>query len=34
MVAPNFESIDENGQKFAVADYKGKVVVLDFWGNW
>jgi len=34
MVAPNFESIDENGQKLAVADYKGKVIVLDFWGNW
>lgn len=34
MVAPNFESVDENGQKFSVADYKGKVVVLDFWGNW
>lgn len=34
MLAPNFESIDENGQKFSVADYKGKVVVLDFWGHW
>ncbi len=34
MVAPNFESMDENGQKISVADYKGKVVVLDFWGNW
>lgn len=34
MVAPNFESTDENGQKFSIADYKGKVVVLDFWGIW
>lgn len=34
MVAPNFESIDENGATFSIADYKGKVVVLDFWGNW
>lgn len=34
MVAPNFESVDENGQKFSIADYKGKVVVLDFWGIW
>ena len=34
MAAPDFESIDENGQKFKVSDYKGKVVVLDFWGNW
>lgn len=34
MVAPNFESIDENGNKLSVAEYKGKVVVLDFWGHW
>jgi len=34
MTVPDFESIDENGQKFKVSDYKGKVVVLDFWGNW
>ncbi len=34
MTVPDFESIDENGQKFRLSDYKGKVVVLDFWGNW
>ena len=34
MVAPDFESIDENGVKFKVSDYRGKVVVLDFWGTW
>lgn len=34
MVAPDFQSIDENGQKFSIADYRGKVVVLDFWGHW
>lgn len=32
--APDFESVDENGQKFKIGDYRGKVVVLDFWGYW
>jgi hypothetical protein len=34
MTAPDFESIDENGAKWKLSDYKGKVVVVDFWGNW
>lgn len=34
MVAPDFEATDENGVKFKVSDYHGKVVVLDFWGFW
>jgi thiol-disulfide isomerase/thioredoxin len=34
MQAPEFEVIDENGAKFKLSDYKGKVVVVDFWGNW
>ena len=34
MTAPDFESIDENGVKWKLSDYKGKVVVVDFWGNW
>jgi hypothetical protein len=34
MLAPDFEALDENGQKFKVSDYRGKVVVLDFWGYW
>jgi hypothetical protein len=34
MVAPDFEASDENGVKFKVSDYRGKVVVLDFWGFW
>jgi cytochrome oxidase Cu insertion factor (SCO1/SenC/PrrC family) len=34
MVAPDFEAIDENGQKFKLSDYRGKVVMLDFWGIW
>jgi hypothetical protein len=34
MQAPDFEATDENGVKFKLSDYKGKVVVVDFWGNW
>lgn len=33
-VAPDFEGTDENGEKFKLSDYRGKVVVLDFWGFW
>jgi hypothetical protein len=33
-VAPEIEGIDMDGQKFKLSDYRGKVVVLDFWGNW
>lgn len=31
---PDESSIDETGTKFKISDYKGKVVVLDFWGIW
>ena len=34
MVAPDFEAQDETGASFKLSDYKGKVVVLDFWGFW
>jgi hypothetical protein len=34
MVAPDFEAIDENGARFKLSDYRGKVVLLDFWGFW
>jgi hypothetical protein len=34
MVAPDFETSDENGASFKLSDYRGKVVVLDFWGLW
>jgi hypothetical protein len=32
--APDFEVVDENGAKFKLSDYRGKVVVIDFWGIW
>jgi hypothetical protein len=32
--APDFETVDEGGVKWKLSDYKGKVVVLDFWGEW
>jgi len=34
MVAPDIEGTDFNGTKFKTSDYRGKVVVLDFWGDW
>jgi hypothetical protein len=33
-VAPEIEGEDLQGEKFKLSDYRGKVVVLDFWGNW
>jgi len=33
-LAPDIEGEDLNGVKFKLSDYRGKVVVLDFWGNW
>jgi len=34
MTAPDFETVDENGAKWKLSDYRGKVVVVDFWGYW
>ncbi len=34
MVAPEIEAEDLDGVTFKLSDYRGKVVVLDFWGNW
>ena len=34
MVAPDIAGADLQGVDFKLADYRGKVVVLDFWGNW
>jgi hypothetical protein len=32
--APEIEGEDTDGKAFKLSDYKGKVVLLDFWGNW
>ncbi|WP_163411543.1 TlpA family protein disulfide reductase [Flavobacterium ajazii] len=32
--APEFELKDVNGKTVRLSDYKGKVVVLDFWATW
>jgi hypothetical protein len=32
--APDVEGEDIDGSKFKLSDYRGKVVVLDFWGHW
>lgn len=32
--APDFLMHDRNGQAVRLSDYKGKVVVLDFWATW
>lgn len=33
-VAPDFSLQDLNGQPLNLADYRGKIVVLDFWATW
>jgi thiol-disulfide isomerase/thioredoxin len=33
-LAPDFSLTDSNGARLALADYKGKVVLLDFWATW
>jgi hypothetical protein len=32
--AMEIEAADLDGKTFKLSDYRGKVVVLDFWGNW
>ncbi len=32
--APDFSLKDPSGKAWTLADYKGKVLVLDFWGSW
>jgi hypothetical protein len=34
MVAPEIEGPDTSGVPFKLSDYRGKVVLLDFWGHW
>ena len=33
-LAPDFEAKDVEGKAFKLSDYRGKVVLLDFWGFW
>jgi len=33
-LAPEFTAKDADGVSFKLSDYRGKVVVLDFWGYW
>jgi peroxiredoxin len=32
--APDIVGDDLDGKPLKLSDYRGKVVVLDFWGNW
>ncbi len=32
--APEIDGADTDGKKFKLTDYRGKVVLIDFWGNW
>ncbi len=34
MTAPDIEGEDVDGVQFKLSDYRGEVVVLDFWGDW
>lgn len=32
--APQFSLVDLNGKKVSLSDFKGKVVIVDFWATW
>ena len=32
--APEIEGVDLEGVEFKLSDYRGKVVMLDFYGDW
>jgi hypothetical protein len=34
MVAPDFEQVDQDGKSWKLSEYRGQVIVLDFWGFW
>lgn len=33
-IAPDFKSQLNNGREISLQDYRGKYVLLDFWGSW
>ncbi len=33
-VVPEIAGEDVDGKELRLSDYRGKVVLLDFWGNW
>lgn len=33
-IAPGFSFIDQNGVEHSIHDFKGKIVVLNFWASW
>ena len=33
-IAPEIEGPDLDGETFKLSDYRGKIVMLDFWGDW
>lgn len=34
MLAPEISGVDADGKRFKLSDFRGKVVMLDFWGHW
>ncbi|MDA3844436.1 MAG: TlpA disulfide reductase family protein [Candidatus Kapabacteria bacterium] len=32
--APDFKAVDINGKEISLKDFKGKVIILDFWASW
>ncbi|MCA9291862.1 MAG: redoxin domain-containing protein [Phycisphaerales bacterium] len=32
--APEIEGVDQDGKPMKLSDYRGKVVLVDFWGDW
>ncbi len=32
--APEIDGVDADGLAFKLSDYRGRVVVLSFWGEW
>ena len=33
-IAPDITHPDSSGKEFSLSEYRGKVVMLDFWGHW